>query len=139
MILVPRTWPVAGLMAMLALVAPAVMAQDNAASDITAEAAKKNEKSFEIYGFAMLDYIQDFDRVNPDWEDTLRPSRIPTDDGAFGGDGQASLSAKQSRFGIKATLPTAKGPINTKFEIDMFGVGEDAAYLADYIDGRYHR
>ena len=36
------------------------------------------EKSFEIYGFMMVDYIQDFGRVNPDWEDTLRPSRIPT-------------------------------------------------------------
>jgi hypothetical protein len=91
----------------------------------TAHAAD-DEKSFEVYGFAMLDFIQDFKRVNPDWEDTLRPSRIPTDDGQFGGDGQTSVSAKQSRLGVNATLPTAKGPIRTKFEFDMFGVGEDA-------------
>ena len=71
--------------------------------------AADEEKSFDIYGFAMLDFIQDFDRVNPDWEDTLRPSRIPTDDGQFGGDGQTSVSAKQSRFGVKANLPTEKG------------------------------
>ena len=91
----------------------------------TAQAAD-GDKSFEIYGFAQLDYIQDFGRVNPDWEDTLRPSRIPIDDGAYGDDGQALFSVKQSRFGVKATLPTSKGDINTKFEFDMFGVGGDA-------------
>jgi hypothetical protein len=89
-------------------------------------AQAQDEKSFEVYGFAMLDYIQDFDRVHPDWEDTLRPSRIPTDEGQFGGDGQASVSAKQSRLGVKMQLPTAKGPIKTRFEFDMFGTGEDA-------------
>jgi hypothetical protein len=88
--------------------------------------AAEGEKSFEVYGFAQLDYIQDFGRVNPDWEDTLRPSRIPTDDEQFGDDGQANLSVKQSRFGVKAALPTSKGDINTKFEFDMFGVGSDA-------------
>jgi hypothetical protein len=88
--------------------------------------AAEGQKSFEVYGFAQLDYIQDFGRVNPDWEDTLRPSRIPTDDQQFGDDGQAMMSVKQSRFGVKATLPTAKGDINTRFEIDMFGVGDDA-------------
>jgi len=88
--------------------------------------AAEGQKSFEIYGFAQLDYIQDFGRVNPDWEDTLRPSRIPTDDEQFGDDGQTTFSVKQSRFGVKATLPTSKGDINTKFEFDMFGVGSDA-------------
>jgi hypothetical protein len=88
--------------------------------------AADDEKSFEIYGFAQLDYIQDFGRVDPDWEDTLRPSKIPTSGEPFGSDGQAMLSAKQSRLGVKATMPTAKGPINAKFEFDMFGVGDDA-------------
>lgn len=88
--------------------------------------AAEGEKSFEVYGFAQLDYIQDFGRVNPDWEDTLRPSRIPTDEDQYGDDGQAMVSVKQSRFGVKGTLPTAKGDINTKFEFDMFGVGDDA-------------
>jgi hypothetical protein len=88
--------------------------------------AADGEKSFEVYGFVMLDYIQDFGRVNPDWEDTLRPSRIPTADEQFGDDGQAMLSVKQSRFGVKGSLPTDKGPIKTRFEFDMFGVGSDA-------------
>ncbi len=88
--------------------------------------AAEGQKSFEVYGFAQLDYIQDFGRVNPDWQDTLRPSRIPTDPEQFGSDGQAILSVKQSRFGVKATLPTSKGDINAKFEFDLFGVGVDA-------------
>jgi len=40
--------------------------------------AQTQDKSFEVYGFAMVDYTQNFDRPNPQWEDALRPSRIPT-------------------------------------------------------------
>jgi hypothetical protein len=80
---------------------------------------------FEVYGFAHFDYIQDFNRVNPDWAATLRPSRIPTKDGLYGADGQAILSARQSRLGAQATLPTDNGAVFTKFEFDMFGVGVD--------------
>lgn len=88
--------------------------------------AAEGEKSFQVYGFAMLDYIQDFGRVHPDWEDTLRPSRIGIDEEQYGDDGQVSFSVKQSRLGVKGTVPTARGPINTRFEFDMFGVGDDA-------------
>lgn len=88
--------------------------------------AADDQKSFEVYGFAQLDYIQDFGRVDPDWESTLRPTRIPTSGEPFGSDGQAILSVRQSRLGVKATLPTAAGPINTRFEFDLFGVGDDA-------------
>jgi hypothetical protein len=93
---------------------------------LTAAQAADGDKSFEVYGFAMLDYTQDFGRVDPDWEDALRPSRIGIDEEQFGDDGQTSFSAKQSRLGVNATLPTAKGPVNTKFEFDLFGVGDDA-------------
>lgn len=79
----------------------------------------------EFYGFAQLDYIQDFNRVHPSWNDTLRPSRIPTTDGQYGSDGQASLSAKQSRFGVQSSLPVDGETLFTKIEIDFFGVGVD--------------
>ena len=79
----------------------------------------------EVYGFVQADYIQDFKRVNDNWNDTLRPSRIPTLDGEFGDDGQASMSAKQSRLGVQMNLPTSNKPVFTKFEFDMFGVGDD--------------
>ncbi|WP_020208039.1 DcaP family trimeric outer membrane transporter [Gilvimarinus chinensis] len=82
-------------------------------------------QKFEVYGFAQLDYIQDFERVQPEWDSTLRPSRIPTTDGQYGSDGQAILSARQSRLGVKAELPAGDDSIYTVFEIDMFGVGSD--------------
>ena len=46
-----------------------------------AGAAAAEGPKFEVFGFAMLDYIQDFKRVNPAWDATLRPSKIPTVDG----------------------------------------------------------
>ena len=84
--------------------------------------------SFEIYGFAQADAIYDTNRTDPAWDDGFRPSKIPTVDGTFGSDGQASISVKQSRFGVQGSLPVENniGPINFKFEIDMFGVGVDA-------------
>ncbi len=87
--------------------------------------AKKSDRSFEVYGFAQADYVQDFNRVNPAWDDTLRPSRIPTADGQYGGDGQAVVSVRQSRLGVQGKLPVGGQPLFTRFEIDMFGVGGD--------------
>src|SRR3954449_44818 len=83
------------------------------------------DAKLEVYGFAQTDYVQDFRRVNPAWEDTLRPSRIPTQGGQFGSDGQASLSVKQSRLGVQGSIPVKDKSLKTKFEFDMFGVGVD--------------
>src|SRR5690242_8434747 len=80
---------------------------------------------YNVYGFAQLDYIQDFNRVNPAWEATLRPTRIPTVKGLYGSDGQAILSARQSRLGVEGTIPTDTSMIYAKFEFDLFGVGVD--------------
>jgi hypothetical protein len=82
--------------------------------------------SFEIYGFAQVDYIQDFNRVDPLWEATLRPSKIPTHDGQFGDDGQSIISARQSRFGIQGSTDVAGKPLYAKFEFDLYGTGDDA-------------
>jgi hypothetical protein len=91
-------------------------------------AAKADKAQFTIYGFAMADYIYDINRVDPDWEATLRPSKIPTEVGVFGSDGQSIFSARQSRFGVKGDIPVGNGmdDITFKFEFDLFGVGVDA-------------
>ena len=80
----------------------------------------------EIYGFAQLDMIGDFRQVNPDWFDTLRPTKLPAFPDEFGENGTFGGSVKQSRFGVKGWLPTALGEVNTQFEFDLFGVGADA-------------
>jgi hypothetical protein len=90
--------------------------------------AEETGRSFEIYGFAQADYIQDIGgRLDPDWDDAFRPSKICFDE-ACGGDGQSSLSVKQSRFGVKGTMPTGSNtaPLGFKFEFDLFGTGADA-------------
>jgi len=69
--------------------------------------------------------VQDFKRVNPNWDDTLRPSRIPTTKGQFGSDGQAIISVRQSRFGAQARLPVGGEDLYVKFEFDAFGTGAD--------------
>jgi hypothetical protein len=84
------------------------------------------DHNLELYGFVQLDTIQDFKRVDPDWDATLRPSRIPTQEGAFGGDGQSIFSVRQSRLGAKATGNLAGKPYEAKFEFDLFGTGVDA-------------
>jgi hypothetical protein len=111
MVLAHRTRTLAGLAAGVVLA--------------THASAAEGDKSFEIYGFVQADFVQDFKRVNPDWDDTLRPSRIPTTEGEFGGDGQSIISVRQSRFGVKADFPAGGDVIKTKFEFDMFGVGDD--------------
>jgi hypothetical protein len=90
--------------------------------------ATEEQRSFEIYGFTMLDVIQDTKRVDPNWQDAFRPSKIAAPEGEFGPNGQSDLSVKQTRFGVKGTLPTGdhSPPVTFKFEFDLFGVGVDA-------------
>lgn len=84
------------------------------------------DHNLELYGFVQLDTIQDFKRVDPQWDATLRPSRIPTQEGQFGGNGQSIFSVRQSRLGVKATGELADKPYEVKFEFDLFGTGVDA-------------
>ncbi|NDY96943.1 hypothetical protein G3I74_14515 [Wenzhouxiangella sp. C33] len=77
----------------------------------------------------MLDAIYDFDRVAPDWNDTLRPSQIPVNcpgDAGCGSDGETIFSVRQTRFGMRAGIPTDIGEIKTQLEFELYGVGPDA-------------
>ena len=88
--------------------------------------ALAEKDALEVYGFVQFDLIQDFNRVNPDWKDTLRPSKIPTTDGLYGSDGQTIASVKQSRLGVVGNGEIAGKPYEVKFEFDLYGVGVDA-------------
>ena len=88
--------------------------------------AAPSPPTVEIYGFGQADAIADFKQNNPDWYDTVRPSRLPNVANQFGQDGHFYLSARQSRLGAKATLPTSSGDVKAQFEFDMAGVGRDA-------------
>jgi len=83
----------------------------------------ERKATFEVYGFAQVDYIQDFKRVNPAWNATLRPTRIPTVPGLFGDNGEAILSARQSRLGVQGSLPAGAYDFAARIEFDFFGLG----------------
>jgi hypothetical protein len=106
--------------------APAPTTSATATAPVPAAERPPKDHNLELYGFLQLDAIQDFKRVNPDWDATLRPSRIPTIDGQFGGDGQAIFSVRQSRLGVKATGMLSGKPYEAKFEFDLYGTGVDA-------------
>lgn len=87
------------------------------------------EVEYDFYGYVMMDAIYDFDRVNPDWKDTLRPSQIPVNcpgDAGCGTSGETIFSVRQTRFGMTADIPTGLGKVKTKLEFELFGVGPDA-------------
>jgi hypothetical protein len=72
-----------------------------------------------------VDYIQDFKRMPSSWDSTLRPSQIPTTEGAAGGDGQAILSARQSRLGVRGSIPVGDSDLFGRVEFDFYGRGTD--------------
>ena len=98
-----------------------------------------SEHNLAVYGFAQIDAIQDFGRVHPDWDATLRPSRIPTVDGKYGSDGQFVASVRQSRFGVKADGMIAGKPYEAKFEFDLYGTGVDQGQTTFRIRHAYGR
>lgn len=100
-----------------------------AVSPAAVSAENERKARLDIYGFAQLDAIHDFGRVDGDWSSTLRSSRIPVTcprDAGCGNEGETILSVRQSRLGFKGFLPTRFGEMKTIFEFDLFGVGDDA-------------
>ena len=83
---------------------------------------EKNPLSARIYGFAMADAIYDFKRVDPNWEDTLRVSTIPTESGTYGDDGNFAFGVRQSRLGVSGNYGE---DITFILEAELFGVGGD--------------
>jgi hypothetical protein len=87
--------------------------------------AQAKKPSMEIYGFAMLDIGHDFKSINPNWSDTMRVTRLPSYEGEFGESNNTFAGVRQSRLGVKSTLPTDIGDLKTTFEFELFGTGVD--------------
>ena len=87
-----------------------------------ARASTAQQLSMNLYGFAMVDAIYDFKRVDPNWEDTLRVTTIPTQSGAYGNNGDFLFSVRQSRLGVKGNYGE---DVTYWLEGELFGVGSD--------------
>ncbi len=79
----------------------------------------------EVYGFAMLDLGHDFKQINPNWSDTLRVTKLPSFQNEFGRNNNTFAGVRQSRLGVRNTLPTQIGELKTTFEFELFGTGVD--------------
>jgi hypothetical protein len=79
-----------------------------------------------VYGFVQADFIYDFKRVDPDWNDTLRVTTIPTRGEPYGGDGEFVTSVRQSRMGINGSYQTDAGEVTGLLEYEWYGTGGDA-------------
>lgn len=94
-------------------------------------AANADKARVEIFGQIMLDAIYDFKRVDPDWNATLRPSKIPVNcppaavpgDPGCGKDGETILSIRQSSLGFRGYIPTSLGELTTLLDFDLFASG----------------
>ena len=86
----------------------------------------EKEKAMEIYGFIMMDAGYNFDQIDPNWYDVVRPTRLPAFKNQFGTDGNTYFSVRQTRFGVKNYFKTGMGELKTTFEFEMFGTGVDA-------------
>ena len=87
---------------------------------------KLGDVNFNLYGFIHADFIYDFKRVDPDWNDTLRVSTIPTRGEPYGGDGEFVTSVRQSRMGVSADWETETDKVTALLEYEWFGTGGDA-------------
>jgi hypothetical protein len=90
-----------------------------------AQPAADAKPSFEIYGFAMLDMGHDFKRIDPNWFDTLRVTKLPSFQDEFGENFNSFAGVRQSRLGVRSSTPTGLGDLKTTFEFELFGTGVD--------------
>ena len=88
--------------------------------------AQDPKPSLEVYGFAMLDFGQNFNQIHPDWFDTMRVTKLPSFDEEFGKDGSTFAGVRQTRLGVRSTMPTDYGDLFTQFEFELFGTGVDS-------------
>ncbi len=98
-----------------------------------------SKPGFEIYGAAQVDYIQDFNRVDPNWTAALRPSKIPTTPDEFGSDGQSIVSVRQSKLGVTAEQDILGQPLFVKVEFDLFGTGADEGQTTFHLQHAFGR
>jgi hypothetical protein len=92
----------------------------------TLQAQDDSKKTMEIYGFIMMDAGYNFNQIQADWFDVVRPTKLPSYKNQYGTDGNFFSSVRQTRLGFKNYFQTPMGQLKTHFEFEMFGTGVDA-------------
>ena len=87
--------------------------------------AQDNKNNFELYGFILVDGGYNFNSIDPDWFDVMRPTKLPKYKNQFGPEGNYFISVRQTRFGVRSSTNTKFGELKTQFDFDLFGFGKD--------------
>src|SRR5436190_5003315 len=99
--------------------------------------AQEKKSSFEIYGTAMVDAGYNFNSIDPDWFDMMRPSKLPSYKNEYGTDGNVFFGVRQTKLGIKSTTPTHLGELKTQFDFDLVGFGKDVGQTTFHLVNAY--
>ena len=97
------------------------------------EAQEKEKIRYDFYGQMMTDAGYNTGQVNPDYFDVMRPTQLPARENQYGTDGNLSFGVRQSRLGFKSYIPTKMGELQTRFEFDLFGVGNNVGQTAFHL------
>ncbi len=93
-------------------------------------AQEEQKGTFKLFGHVMTDAGFNFNQVNPDFSDVMRPTQLPAYKNQYGSDGTVFYSVRQSMIGIESTTPTALGDLSILFMVDLFGVGSNTGQTA---------
>src|SRR5215470_6833004 len=99
--------------------------------------AQEKKSSLEIYGQIMADAGYNFNSLDPNWFDVMRPTKLPSYKDQFGPDGNIFFSVRQTKFGIKSNTPTSLGDLKTHFDFDLIGFGKDIGQTTFHVVNAY--
>ena len=97
-----------------------------ASAQSIATAQSGSQSTINVYGFVMLDAGYNFNQINPNWTDVVRPSKLPSFENQYAPDGNMFFGVRQTRLGVKGNVSTPIGELKTTFEFELFGTGVDA-------------
>jgi hypothetical protein len=87
--------------------------------------AQQKKDTVEVYGFILTDAGYNFNTIDPDWFDVMRPTKLPKYRNQFGTSGNYFISVRQTRLGVRSSTQTKWGELKTQFDFDLFGFGKD--------------
>ena len=99
--------------------------------------AQERKTTLELFGFLMLDAGYNFNTIDPDWFDVMRPTKLPAYKNQFGAPGNVYFSLRQTRVGFRSTTPTRFGDLKTRFDFDLFGMGANAGHTTFHLVNAY--
>jgi hypothetical protein len=87
--------------------------------------AQDHKNSLEVYGFILTDGGYNFNKIDPNWFDFMRPTKLPKNQVEFSPAGNFFIGVRQTRFGVRSSSETKLGELKTQFDFDLVGFGKD--------------